>query len=486
MIKNRKNITIFIILIVICSIVFYDFLNMHYATDTYNIIDRGYEEYAIKYSLNDGRIFMCTISLIANFFNLPINIYIIALTLLSIVTSCLSIILLKNIIEKIKKPKSIFEEVILTIICFTIIFNFMFLENMQFAECFVMSISILLYIIAANILTSSNEKNYILKSTLLVILGVLFYQGTLGFFVVITVIFSLIKEEKLLLKNLLISGIICVVSAGVNLIQIKLCGMLLGMEQTRFGSIKNVLYMINYIMNSLGYILINTAGIYPKYLFMLFFIITIILTNLYLTKKESIWNFFIILLTIITIGASFAINIFTLAGFGTARMLFTLGALIGNIFLLIYAKTNVTFNRKCILSFVIILYCLTILINYMYIINKHTDVEKLTKEECKVIKSYIIEYEKTTGKKVEKIAIYSDSNPTYYYANIKNYSALCIRPLSVEWGDNGAINYWCNKKLKEIKPTGEIYNMYFAGKDWNKLAKEQFVFIDNVMHYCIY
>lgn len=175
---------------------------MHYATDTYNIIDRGYEEYGIKCSLNDGRIFMCTISLIANFLHIPINSYIISLTFLAILTSCLSVILLKNIVEGYKKTKNVFEEIILTVICFTIIFNFMFLENMQFAECFVMSISILLYIIAADVLTK-REKMHILKATILVVLGILFYQGTLGFFIVMTLVFSLIKKEnKLVLKNI--------------------------------------------------------------------------------------------------------------------------------------------------------------------------------------------------------------------------------------------------------------------------------------------
>ena len=52
----------------------------------------------------------------------------------------------------------------------------MYLENMQFAECFVMSLSILLFVMAADILTQK-EKNYILKSALLAVLGILFYQG---------------------------------------------------------------------------------------------------------------------------------------------------------------------------------------------------------------------------------------------------------------------------------------------------------------------
>ena len=74
---NKENIALFLVLVILMLIIFKEFITMHYATDTYNIFARGYKEYAILYSLNDGRIFMSGISLIADTFNIPINIYII-------------------------------------------------------------------------------------------------------------------------------------------------------------------------------------------------------------------------------------------------------------------------------------------------------------------------------------------------------------------------------------------------------------------------
>lgn len=482
---NKRNIIIFTVLLLICVIVFFDFLNMHYATDTYNIINRGYVEYAITYSLNDGRIFMCAITLIAGFINMPIKAYVLVLTFLSLIVSCISIMKLKSIVEKNKKTENLFEEIILVIICFTVVFNFMFLENMQFAETFVMAMSILLYIIGADILTSEEKRRFI-KACILVILGIFCYQGTLGFFVVMVFMFSIIKNKhKELLKNFIISGAICVIAAATNMLQIKICGALLGMEQNRFGSIKNIFTMINYIISSLGYILVNTAGIFPKYMFIGMLFSVVIIADIYLQKDEKIIRASIFLLTIISIGVSFAINIFTGAGFGTARMMFPIGALIGNIFLLLYSKTNIFKDKKKIMSSVVIVYFVIISVNYMYIINEHSKVEELTQSECRIIGEYIINYETTTGNTVNKIAVYSDNKPTYYYNNIKNYSALCIRPLSVEWADNGSISYWCNKELKEIQPSKEIYEMYFKDKNWDELCEEQFVFINDTLHYCI-
>lgn len=55
---KKKNIYQYITLLIITCIIFIFFLSGHYATDTYNIMNVGYENYAINWSLNDGRIIM--------------------------------------------------------------------------------------------------------------------------------------------------------------------------------------------------------------------------------------------------------------------------------------------------------------------------------------------------------------------------------------------------------------------------------------------
>ena len=55
---TREEIITYIIIFVITCIIFIPFLIGHYATDTYNVINIGYEKYAIEWSLNDGRIFI--------------------------------------------------------------------------------------------------------------------------------------------------------------------------------------------------------------------------------------------------------------------------------------------------------------------------------------------------------------------------------------------------------------------------------------------
>lgn len=97
---DKKEVIIFIVLLIITSAIYFPLLKGHYATDTYNIINKGYETYAITYSLNDGRPIMCLISLIAQKLNMPIMVYVIILTAIALIVSNISVIKLKNITVK--------------------------------------------------------------------------------------------------------------------------------------------------------------------------------------------------------------------------------------------------------------------------------------------------------------------------------------------------------------------------------------------------
>ena len=57
-------------------ILFFPWMNGHFATDTYHLIDMGYKK-AAESSLNDGRVLMYVTGMIGNFFNLKIEIYIV-------------------------------------------------------------------------------------------------------------------------------------------------------------------------------------------------------------------------------------------------------------------------------------------------------------------------------------------------------------------------------------------------------------------------
>lgn len=207
---SKKDLISLIIIFLITLVIFYNFVTMHYATDTYNIINVGYEKYAVNWSLNDGRVFMCLLGLFANAVNMHISVFVIFTLVVAILVSCIAVIVLKNLILKYKKTENKYIELIVFIIAYFTIFNFMYIENMYFVESIVMALSLLLYIISANILVNRN-KYYLIKSLLLTILAIFMYQGIIGFFFAITFIFSLLKENNKIkdnIRDVITSGVI--------------------------------------------------------------------------------------------------------------------------------------------------------------------------------------------------------------------------------------------------------------------------------------
>ena len=191
---NKKDLITYTVLTIITCIIFIPLLVGHYASDSYNIYNIGYHDYAIKYSLNDGRIFMSALGLIANKINIPLNIYISITLFLALLISNVAVMVLSKIIKKYKEPKNIFQEIVVIIISYITIFNFMYLENLYFVESIVMAVSILLLIISANVLVEKN-KQYFIKSVILTILAIMCYQGTIGLFFAYVLLFTILKNK---------------------------------------------------------------------------------------------------------------------------------------------------------------------------------------------------------------------------------------------------------------------------------------------------
>ena len=488
---NKKDIIMFISTFIIASIIFIPFLTGHYATDTYNIINRGYKEYAIKYSLNDGRPVMCLISLIAEKINMPIQAYIIVLTTMALFVSCISVIKLKTIILKFTEKKYKRIEYIILAISYIIIFNFAYLENLQFAECAVMAVSILLDIIVAQTIVEKN-KNYILKSILITIISVLFYQGTINWLITITFFLSIFKEKKInlqVIKNVFLSVICIGMGYVVNLIQIKITGKIFNLSQTRMGNIKNIISNCEYIFKNLYGILLNTYNLFPKYALFTYIIILLIYALVFDKKNDMQIN--TITIIFVCIGAVVAPNLMTLSAFGTGRMSFSIGAMIGLIILYIYCNLDAESSKKTkiaekILYVIIFSYIILSITNYVFIMCEHKKVNEQDKQECETIGKWINEYEEINNIEVKNIVFIHNNKRKFYYNNIKNKSALCYKALATEWSRIGAINYYINRKFNETFNISQKFNKYFIDKSWDNLDKEQLIFEGDTLYYCLY
>lgn len=486
--EKNKSIIKNVVTVIIILLIYSPLLMGHYSTDTYRLIEMGYGKYSIEYSLNDGRIFMYIIGQIAEKININIDAYVIILTFAAVIISYICIILLEKILKKYKNKEKI---IIVSLISYVTIMNFMYLENLYFTECTVMAISILLYILAAYWL---NEEKSIIKVFLLVLLGVFFYQGTINVFITFYLLFALIKNQKIdktIIKNMCIVLGISLISILINMIQIKICGKIYGLEQTRTGNINETLFNIIYIIINIGEILIQTSGLFPRYIFLMFLVAIIFVIAIWDKKSNGGFSNLlnILLLTICAIVSSVIINFVSLSSFGLGRMLFSVGALIGIIYMYIYCATDVL-DKKSIFKYVLIslliMYFAINVYNTLDILITHREANRLDKQEAIQANRYIDEYEAESGIKVKYIAVAYDNDITWKYKEIKDKALYTHRALMIWWCNVQTINYFGNRKLEKIPMNQKVYDENFKEKNWDSLCEEQFVFIGDTLYYCVY
>lgn len=163
MIKNKKKIVEFIVIFIVGLIMCNGFIRMHYTTDTYKIVDEGYKNYAINWSLKDGRIIMAVLLWICSEINLQIEITNFVFTVAGIGISCVSVILMKNIILKFIDESSIKKGTLVLMLSFFAIFNFMYVEAIYFLEIIIISLSILFFVLSIKCRVQKNN-HYVIKS----------------------------------------------------------------------------------------------------------------------------------------------------------------------------------------------------------------------------------------------------------------------------------------------------------------------------------
>lgn len=486
----KKKIKIYICLVVVVSVMCFPYLTMHYSTDDYTIIGDGYYKYGIETFLNAGRIFSSGITVLAGYINLPINIFVQILFYLGILISCLCVMEIRRYIIKVKPENNLKEKILIIGIAFCIIFNFMYLENMYFVEIPVMALGILFFIKASEKLV---DEKYI-TSFIYLMIGELCYQGTINFFITFTFLLLLIKNNKInkdLIVKMLLAVLFCLAVIIINIAQIKICGKIFNLNQTRLGNVRLIPRNIIYILKNMDKILIKSSDLFPKYFFMIFIIGIYISIFVYDLKniKEYSNSFNVLILIIIAIASSVAINVISLSSFGLGRMVFSVGALIGLIFMYLYCSTDI-FSKKSFLEeflkFYLIIYIILNFINYTNMMFCGKIANKLDKQEALQANKYIDEYENESGIKVKNIAITYDNYITWNYKEIKHKSLYTHRALMIWWCNVQTINYFGNRNLEKVPMDTEIYNENFYGKNWNSLNKEQFVFKGDTLYYCVY
>ena len=229
--KQRKNIIIFIITMILSVIVLWFFVTGYDSIDTYRIYSQGYIDYATK--------------------DAYINI-IIAIAILS-----LCVIQIYHLIERYKKLEKTRSKIIAFMFSYTYIFNYLIVDVLKFIDSFMIATSILLFIIATKKIVIE-KKNIV--GLVLTILGVTCYQGTIPVFIATAIFVTLLENKKInkeYFKRILPCAISIFIATLLSVAIVKLVPIITHMEMTDRITISNISENIEKNLMNMSRIIFN-------------------------------------------------------------------------------------------------------------------------------------------------------------------------------------------------------------------------------------
>ena len=453
---------------------------MHYASDTYNIMNVGYETYATNWSLKDGRLIMYLITMICAKLNISIEIYVIGTLLGALLISAGCVIKLKNIVLA-NTEYSLKKEILVVIASFFTIFNFMYIENMYFVEAIVMALSLLAFIYSADFIVNNKGIKNKSIALILAIIGVIAYQGTAGFLIIVTFVFSLLKNKvelkgskeniktniKQILIDLFVAGVCALIGICINMLIVNIIGDITGRQQTRVGSIANIFTNLQYIISNFTSILKDNIGLFPTNLLYIFLSVILICSLVYdiKTKSKNFLTIKEISIIIVSIICGFVVSLGTLSSFYTGRLHFSIGSMLG--FALIMENEDEIFRK--IFALILIIYSFISIYNCIIVTYEHKLVNKYEQKEVQTIENYIKNYESRANEQVKNIAIYTIKGQAdkTYFENISRKSVVTYNAVRCDWAAAGVINFYTKRNLETVNLTKDLLTEYLKQENEN-------------------
>ena len=463
------------------------FIRFEFATDTYASLSMSIRTFINQFG-SSGRFIIAFCGTVLKLLKIKNDTVYLLSFLMAIVCMILSLYKLYNIIKD-----DIKDEKLKKIIPVLIVLNAFSIELFLFIEKGIMIFAILMCIFAVDNLVKGldkKDKRYFIISAILMFMANCSYQGVVGIFVAIAIVYIL-KYSKTI-KEFIINNVITILVYGVPatvdfaLTKIFFAGSRVSGEVIISQSIKKV------CSSTFGMIK-NTYQILPKYfLFTLIIIVILILIgNIIMHKKTARGKvldiFKVIYIVFGVIFASVAPQLMqnTESIWFVARSTYPYASLFGVLVLYLFMNYDV---KKVSKAIVITLSVLLIIVEFYRFNIIETDRYKLNEVDYEITKAVcekIDEYEQTTGNQITKIAIYSDSSVGYTYDGIFATGDTNLKSYFVDWSILYTIQYYSGRSLQKIEPIEEI-KVKFLNENWNSFDKDQLIFDDDTLHFCKY
>lgn len=481
--KILKEKTVYLFLI-ITLLYFGMFISLELAADTYCVFTAATKYYA-QHFLQSGRFVSAFFLCFIRFFNFSNNVLYYISFIIGIISTTLSMYFLNNIISnKINnKLLSILLSVLIVICPFSI-------ELFLFLEKGIMMLSVLLEILAFKYFSEymkNYDKKYIFIVLLLMILASFSYQGTIGLFVTLGCLVIIEKSNsiKSFIKNNIILALLYGLPAALNYLIVRCM-----FKNSRVSSPIIIKESLKKIFENIINMLRDTYQILPKYFFITFGIILLLLV-LYLILKNKKFKVINILKLFYIITINFLVIIMPQIMQGTdsigfaPRNTYPFASILG--ILILFAFYIKIMDKKYI-KLIIIIIILFLGVQYVSFNKIEKDryiLNYMDKYNANLVLKKVTNYENNTGNYVKKVAFYNDEIQ-YTYPNLFVSGDINIKATYPEWCRTDYLSYYLNRKLTEVKFDNKVYENYFKNKEWISFDLEQVIIINDTIYIYLY
>lgn len=421
--KQKKNIILFIITMILSLIILGFFVTGYYSVDTLWIYTRGYTDYATQDAyIRDGRLFSALIFVIIGLFNPKIiTVYIINIIIAIIILS-ICVIQIYHLIERYKKLEKTRDKTIAFMLSYTYIFNFLIVDVLKYIDSFIIASSILLFIIAIKkiIIEKKNKIGF-----LLTILGVICYQGTIPVFIATSILVTLLENKtinKHYFKKILPCAIFIASASLFSVIVVNLVPIITNVDISYRIQGMNYIQMIEINLIYMSEVIFKTFYMFPPYTWIGIALFVVFTAIIYGIKKKNIQLSVNILAIFMLYIASLLLMLPLINLTIAPRVALVLGQTISAMLIYIYCtglKSEKMNSYRRILLGVLIIYFLLTLVSITRSTYEYKLANKIDEEFSEKIENEIMKLEEQ-GITINKIGINYIENGI----NIEKYSEL--------------------------------------------------------------
>lgn len=463
------------------SVIFFGLLfKMEYATDTYSVFNFDKQAIFNQYAMS-GRFITAIVGKMVKIINLSERAIYLGSYILAMNCAVFSQYLLYTIIEK-NVENNIFRLIIPTLI----IINPFSIELFLYIEKGIMWFGILMCIIGVKSIVSffeTNKRKYILFAMILMFIANCSYQGIVGIFVSITLVFILKYSNSIkqfIVYNFIV-GSVYVVPAVLDFLIMKLI-----FKTSRINGNVALIESVKKILKYTIEMYVKMFNIMPKYTFILLILFTFAIFCSKIWKEKKILQILKFLYLIIGISFFAVMPQFiqpTDSIWFVPRSMYSFASMYGILVLYLTMNCEITGLLK---KSIIVISCLFILFQVQIFtkIEKDRYILNIKDENIamKIIEQ-INKYEKQTGKAITQVAMYVDEKPNFTYDGIFATGDMNIKVFSTDWSAIEILKYYSKKDLKLVEKDKEI-ELRFKNRNWDEFSFEQIIFKDNTINIC--